>query len=220
MRHFSSEEWADFVRKVLEQKQKLMMQGHLDKGCATCSKALAGWVHVRDMAVRERECQPPESAVRTVKGLLAIHGKSRRTGVAALLFDNLMTPAVVGVRSAAGAARQILYGFDNYRIDLRLERNADSDAICLVGQIVGSGKPAASMGRTAVALLRGRKILSTSRTNEFGEFHLECEPAGSLRLQFVLPEGKIFRTPTIDFSGATEVTTGDSTSTDSDTRQV
>src|ERR1700747_431862 len=193
MRHFSSEEWAVFVREVLEKKQKLMMQGHLDKGCATCSKALAGWERIRDMAVREREYQPAESAVRRVKGLLAIHGKSRRNSVAALLFDNLITPALVGVRSAAGAARQILYGFDNYRIDLRLEPNADSDAICLVGQIVGSGKPPASMGRTAVALLRGRKIISTSLTNEFGEFHLECEPAGSLRLQFVLPEGKIIR---------------------------
>ena len=206
MRHFSSEKWADFVRSVLGQEEKATMQAHLDAGCAPCSEALAAWARVRDVAAREKEYQPPESAVRTLKGLLAIHGKPRRAAdVAAMLFDSLVTPAAVGVRSSAGAARQMLYGVDNYRIDLRLEPKTDSDAVSLVGQILISGEPARPVGQTAVALLQGRRIVSTSQTNEFGEFHVECEMTSSLRLQFVLPEGRIIRTPLIELSGAATI---------------
>ena len=206
MRHFSSEKWADFVRNVLGQEEKATMQGHLDTGCAACSESLAAWVRVRDVAACAREYQPPESAVRTVKGLLAIYGKSRRVaGLAAVLFDSLVTPGAVGVRSAAGTARQMLYGVDKYRIDLRLEPKTESDTISLVGQILISGEPAGPVGQTAVALLKGRRILSTSQTNEFGEFHMECDMADSLRLQFVLPEGRIIRTPLIEFSGAAAI---------------
>jgi hypothetical protein len=92
----------------------------------------------------------------------------------------------------------MLYGVDNYRIDLRLETKTGSDAISLVGQILISGMSHGPLGQTEVALLKGRRIVSTSRTNQLGEFHLECEMAQSLRLQFVLPEGKIIRTPTIE----------------------
>jgi hypothetical protein len=206
MPHFSSEKWADFVRNVLGQEEQAMMRGHLDTGCDACSEALAAWVRVREVAAREKEYQPPESVVRTVKGLRAIHGKSRRAaGVAALLFDSLLMPGAVGVRSAAGAARQMLYGVDKYRIDLRLEPKTDSDAISLVGQILISGERARPVGRTAVALLKGRRILSTSQTNEFGEFQLECDMATSIRLQFVLPEGRIIRTPIIELSEATAI---------------
>jgi len=205
MEHFSSDKWADFVRNVLEQKQKAMMQVHLDAGCESCSKALAAWVHVRNVAAREREHEPPARAVRLVKGLLAIHGKPRREGVAALLFDSLLTPGVVGVRSAAGAARQLLYAQENYRIDLRLEKKVDSNAISLVGQILISEDPAVPVAQAAVALLRDRKIVSTSRTNEFGEFHLECGMASSLRLQFVLPDRSIIRTAMIKLSGGAAI---------------
>jgi hypothetical protein len=199
MPHFSSEQWVDFVRNVLVQKEKAMIQGHLDAGCAACSQALAGWMGVREVAAREKEYQTPENAVRTVKALLAIHGKpSRARGVAAILFDSLMMPAAVGVRSAAAAPRQVLYGFDNYRIDLRLEPKRNSDVVSLIGQILVSGAAARPVGRTAVALLKGRTILSTSQTNEFGEFHVECDMASRLRLQFLLPEGRIIRTPLIE----------------------
>ena len=204
MQHFSSEKWADFARNVLEEKEKATMQGHLGTGCVQCSEALAAWVRVRDIAARERVYQPPEATVRTVKGLLAIYGKSRRAAVAALLFDSLMTPGVVGVRSAAGAPRQILYGVDNYRIDLRLEAKTDGDATSLTGQILISGE-ARPVGQTAVALLIGRRIVATSQTNEFGEFHLACDIASSFRLQFLLPEGRIIRTPMIESSGAAAI---------------
>ena len=205
MGHFSSERWADFVRNVLRQEEKAEIQEHLYKGCAACSEALAAWARVRDVATREKEYQPPESAVRTIKGLLAIHGKWRRAGVAALLFDSLVTPEAVGVRSTARTARQILYGVDNYRIDLRLEPKTDSDGLSLAGQILISGQPARPVGQTAVALLQGRRIVSTSQTNEFGEFRIECDMASSLRLQFVLPERRIIRTPLIELSGAAAI---------------
>ena len=205
MPHFSSEIWADFVRNTLEQEGRATVQRHLDTGCGVCLEALTAWARVRDIAAREREYQPPESAVRTIRGLPAIHSQWRRAGIATLLFDSFAILGAVGVRSAAGAARQMLYGVDNYRIDLHLQTKTDSDVISLVGQVLISGEPARPAGPTTVALLKGRRIVSTSRTNEFGEFQLGCEGAGKFRLQFLLPDSRIIRTPIIEPSAVAAI---------------
>ena len=197
MTHFSLEEWADFARELIKEEQRAAMQTHLESGCKPCSKALSIWMRVREAAMREEAYQPPESAVRGVKGMGAIHVPTR-TSLATLLFDSSRKPITAGVRSASTVARQLLYGVGAYRIDLRMEPQMDSDKVSLVGQILNSTDPARHAVSVPVVLLKGRKVLAESRTNGFGEFHLECDLESQLQLQLVLPQGLDIKIPLIE----------------------
>lgn len=197
MAHFSLEEWADFARDVVKGDQKAAMQTHLESGCKPCAKVLGTWTRVRQAVTREKAYQPPESAVRTVKGMGAIHIPAK-TSLARLLFDSSSNPIAAGVRSAATVARQLLYGVGAYRIDLRMEPQMDSDKVSLVGQILNSADPAKHAAAVPVVLLKGRKVLAQSRTNGFGEFHLQCDLEGSLQLRLTLPHGSEIRIPLLE----------------------
>jgi hypothetical protein len=197
MPHFSLEEWVDFARDVVKGNQKAAMQTHLESGCKPCAKVLGTWTRVREAAIREKAYQPSESAARTVKGLGAIHIPAK-TSLARLLFDSFSNPIPAGVRSAATVARQLLYGVGAYRIDLRMEPQMDSDKVSLVGQILNSADPARHAVAVPVVLLKGRKVLAESHTNEFGEFHLQCDLEGSLQLRLTLPHGSEVRIPLVE----------------------
>src|SRR6266481_1999528 len=122
MRHFSLEKWTDFARDVVGQAQKNAMQNHLETGCKECTKVFGTWKRVHEAARRESAYSPPESVVRTVKGLGAIYGLGRvsrmKAPLAKLLFDSSRSPQPVGVRSQGATPRQLLYGLNNYRVDL------------------------------------------------------------------------------------------------------
>jgi len=193
MQHYSLEDWADFARNIAGATKKLAMENHLETGCKACSKVYALWQRVNLTSRRESDYQPPETAVRTVKGLGAIHGiaKPRKASskLAELLFDSFRNPLEAGVRSTASTARQVLYGAGDYRIDMRLEPLTDSERVAVVGQVLNVADPLSQPTSTPVILYKGNKILSTAQTNPFGEFHLECELAEDLRLYFVFPGG-------------------------------
>lgn len=197
MPHFSLEEWADFARDAVKGAQKAAMQTHLESGCKPCAKVLGTWTRVREAARREKAYQPPESAVRSVKGLGAIHIPAK-TSLVRLLFDSSSNPIAAGVRSAATVARQLLYGVGAYRIDLRMEPQMDSDKVSLVGQILNSADPTKHAAAVPVVLLKGRKVLAESHTNGFGEFHLQCDLEGSLQLLLILPHGSEVRIPLVE----------------------
>jgi hypothetical protein len=194
MAHFSSEQWADYVRNVLKEKDKEAMLAHLDSGCRRCSEALKAWTRFREAASRECAYQPPDGAVRTVKAFMASQHRPSRVRFAELLFDSLQTPAMAGIRSSAAPARVMLYGIGDYRIDLRMEPKSGS-RISVVGQILISSDPSHPAASVPVALVCGSKTLSTLETNEFGEFSCECEAEENLRLQFSLPDATQIKIP-------------------------
>jgi hypothetical protein len=198
MRHFSSEQWTDFVRKTLQPKDMREMQSHLESGCEHCRADLAAWSRVGDMAAQERSFEPPAVAVNTAKGAIKLHTRPARRSIAELLFDSFSRPALAGVRSAAAQSRQLLYGFDDYRVDLRFEPNLDRDQALLVGQILNSDKSSEDLGKIAITLKRGRLVLGMAETNEFGEFQLECDLGGRLELQVTLPGGETARVPLVE----------------------
>ena len=195
MEHFKLEQWADFVRNVLKEKDKEKMQLHLDSGCKACSQALNTWTRFRQAASRESAYQPPDGAVRTVKAFLANQHRPARAGVAQLLFDSFLTPALAGVRSAAAApARVMLYGMGDYRIDLRIEPRSASK-LAIVGQILIASQTAYSAASFPIALVSGNKTLALLETTEFGEFACDCESQPNLRLEFTLPDTTRIRVP-------------------------
>ncbi|HEX4003836.1 MAG TPA: hypothetical protein VHX36_14385 [Candidatus Acidoferrales bacterium] len=171
------------------------MESHLTEGCKECSKTLNLWQRVYEVGRREAAYAPPASAVAMAKGTFSIHGP-RKAGrasraIASLLFDSANTPLAMGVRSSAGTGRQLLYGVSNYRVDVRIEPQHDSDRIALVGQVLNSRVPEQSVGAVPVRLCRGRKVLVESTTTPFGEFDLECELAKGLELKVTLPKEEL-----------------------------
>jgi hypothetical protein len=186
MRHYSLEKWVDFARNVVREDEKIEMQSHLETGCAECSKELAMWQRLQRVARRESAYTPSDGAVRTVNasfinrptGQLS-HAKSQ---VASLLFDSFRSPLLAGVRSSESASQQLLYGVGDYRIDVRIEPQMDSEKVVLVGQVLNSSDPDERLSAAPVSLMKGRKILAESVTSEFGEFQIECELQSGIRL--------------------------------------
>jgi hypothetical protein len=115
------------------------------------------------------------------------HAKSQ---VASLLFDSFRTPLLAGVRSSGSASQQLLYGVGDYRIDVRIEPQMDSEKVVLIGQVLNSAAPEERLSAAPVSLLKGRRLLAESVTSEFGEFQIECELQGGIRLVVTLSDRK------------------------------
>jgi hypothetical protein len=190
MRHYSLEKWVDFARNAMGEDEKIKMQSHLETGCAACSKELSIWQRLQQVARRESAYAPSDGAVRTVNATFASRSAGRlrqaRSEVASLLFDSFRSPLLAGVRSAGSASQQLLYGIGDYRIDVRIEPQMDSEKVVLIGQVLNSADPDERLSAAPVTLLKGRRTLAESVTSEFGEFQIECELQGSLRLVVLL----------------------------------
>jgi len=190
MRHYSIEQWIDFARNAMGEDEKVEMQSHLETGCKACSKELSMWQRLQQVARRESAYAPSEGAVRTVNATFVNQSADRLRGaksqLASLLFDSFRGPLMAGVRSAGSASQQLLYGVGDYRIDVRIEPQMDSEKVVLIGQVLNSADPDERLSTAPVTLLKGRKILAESVTSEFGEFQIECELQGSLRLVVLL----------------------------------
>lgn len=192
MEHYSLEKWADFVRQVIGEQERAQMQSHLDNDrCKKCSRILDLWQRVKVAARQEQTYQPPESAVRSMKGTFATHGRSNASrgirAIAELLFDSSRSPLPAGVRSSGTSPRHLLYGVGgDYRIDIQIEAQPDSDKVAVVGQVLSSVNPDEIVGVAPVILVRGTRVLVESLTSPFGEFDLECDLAGPLELRIKL----------------------------------
>ncbi|MFZ3216561.1 MAG: hypothetical protein WA192_10925 [Candidatus Acidiferrales bacterium] len=190
MRHYSLEKWVDFVRDVIGEAERTEMQNHLQVGCAECSKELSMWQRFQQFAGRESVFAPPAGAARTVNAAFA-NRSAHRSGpanseVVTLLFDSFRSPLLAGVRSSESASQQLLFGAGDYRIDVRIEPQMDSDKVVLIGQVLNSADPDERLSELPVNLLKGRKLLAESITTKFGEFQIECRLEGSLRLVVLL----------------------------------
>src|SRR5580693_1398540 len=202
MRHYSLEKWVDFARNVIAEDEKAEMQSHLETGCAACSKELSMWQRLQQVARRESAYAPSEGAVRTVNATFvnrsAGRSSSPKSQLASLLFDSFRGPLLAGVRSSGSASQQLLYGLGDYRIDVRIEPQMDSEKVVLIGQVLNSADPDERLAAAPVSLFTGRKMLAESVTSEFGEFQIECGLEESFRLVVLLANGKEVSIPLVE----------------------
>lgn len=191
MHHYSEQVLIDFVRTVpvLNARSGLSenaaVQSHLGRGCKDCMATLQVWQKVQSTAAAESSYRPPENAVRMVKmEFVARHSRdAAEKADASLVFDTVLQPALAGVRSAAVAARQMVYEAEGFTVDLRFDRKPHSNTVYLIGQILDSARTGILMGTLPVTLCTDRDVLiAEGRTNDLGEFHLEFEAQDHLRL--------------------------------------
>ncbi len=193
MRHFTSEDWADFARGVAPVEQSAAMQKHLDTGCKKCAQSMGLWQSVVEIAARESSYEPSENSVRLVKGYFARYGPQKPVSglakIAQLVYDSFRQPLPAGVRTAGTATRQLLFRSVNFLVDISLDYRPGSERISLVGQIVDSSKHR-GIAAVPVLLQRGSDSLAETITNEFGEFQLEFDAEKSLQLSFGFKENR------------------------------
>jgi hypothetical protein len=193
MKHFTTEEWIDFVNQMTPHKKQEAMRTHLG-GCRGCQEKVALWRKVRGMAASEANYQPPADAVRIVKAAYvpARTGSQEEEAKSSveILFDSFLQPATVGARSKATGARQMLYRADSFQIDLQIEPKPGSNHMVVTGQMMDVSTPEIVSSGVQVKLSNFRENVIYTVTNEFGEFRCEIDNSGDLELSVPGRAGK------------------------------
>ena len=117
MKHFTTEEWIDFVNQAVSPRGREEMGNHLKQGCKRCRETVSLWQRVQKFAAAETSYQPPAATLRIAKAAFAASrlGSQRKKSRSriSVLFDSFLQPAAAGARSAAIDSRQMLYRVAN-----------------------------------------------------------------------------------------------------------
>jgi hypothetical protein len=187
MRHFSVENWADFVNQNVSSGERKSMGRHLETGCPQCAHVIAEWQVLKRFAVQESQNEAPETVVALVKAAFKTQGPRPVPGImetlAELVFDSFREPTLAGVRSGSVDSRCLLYRAGPVLIDLNLNLSQSSGHIDLQGQVMDSETTdAKGIEEIPVLLQSGQETIAHTQTNQFGEFQLECEARKSLQI--------------------------------------
>jgi hypothetical protein len=186
MKHYSTEEWVDFVNQIVTSGQQQAMQKHLATGCKPCKETVSLWQKVSKTATAEASYQPPADTVRLAKAAylttrLNTPPKESRSLVE-VLFDSFLQPAVAGARSVVIGTRQMLYRADPYQIDIQIEPKPGTNRLVITGQLLDLSNPGVIGRDIQVTLSNNRGNTIVAATNQFGEFSSELENTGDLEL--------------------------------------
>jgi len=209
MSHFSIDDWIDFAREVEGSAQKSAMQQHLDEGCSRCSKTLAIWRHVVDIAKLENTWEPPAWAIQAVQRSFALRNvvpfPTGKLELARLLFDSALQPIAAGVRGSSPVVRQLLYRSGSVCIDMRMQPKPGSDSVVLMGQLLDSTKPDHGVSGIPVSLLCLGDTVSRGQTNDVGEFDFGLTALDHLQLVFGIENSRTIVVPVPDGASARDL---------------
>jgi hypothetical protein len=193
MKHFTTEDWVDFVNQAASSKQQAM-QKHLESSCQSCTEAVSLWKKVRNAAAEEVKYQPPAASVRVAKAAFAtaswITQPKKAGGFIKLVFDSFLQPAMAGARSAGAGMRQMLYRADPYQVDIQIESKPEGNRMVITGQLLDISRPDIVGREIQVSFSNKRGSVVHTVTNKFGEFRGEIDNSGDLELSFPRPDEK------------------------------
>lgn len=121
-----------------------------------------------------------------------------RTQVAKLVYDSSQA-LVSGVRGLA-CARQLLYTSGSVRIDLQVEPKLGSGSVVVVGQLLDQLRPTQRVGNIPVSLFSRGNPVSSTKTNDFGEFDFAFDAPDDVHISFGLEKEKTLVVPLPDAS--------------------
>ena len=186
MKHYSTEEWVDFVNHFVTAGQQEAMQKHLATGCKRCKETVSLWQKVSKTAAAEANYQPPADTVRLAKAAYLTTRlntpKKELRGLVEVLFDSFLQPAVAGARSVVIGTRQMLYRADPYQIDIQVEPKAGTNRLLVTGQLLDLSNPGVIGRDIQITISNHRGNTVVASTNQFGEFSGELENTGDLEL--------------------------------------
>lgn len=195
MKHFTTEEWIDFVNRVAARDKQDAMQRHLTGGCKRCGETVALWQKVNQAAATEASYHPPADTVRIAKAAFATTGlankRKEKSRAIEVLFDSFLQPVLEGARSAGTGTRQMLYRADPYQIDVQIEAKPEGNRFVVTGQLLDVSRPDIAGRGVQITLSNHRGNVVYTLTNEFGEFGGEIENSGDLEISFTSPDEKL-----------------------------
>lgn len=185
MSHFDMMQWADFARGLTPEHQRPGLEAHL-ASCSEC-RAVADFLRqVAEVAGADPKVEVPAAVVQSAKAIFPAPQSTvlppLRRLAARLVFNPLIEPLAVGVRSEYRPVRQMVYQAGDYCVDLRVDSERDSANVTLVGQIANQSAPTQPLARIPVILMAGKRMVCETVSNDFGEFCLEYTPKSNLRL--------------------------------------
>ena len=196
MEHFSQQAFADLVRGI-GAPAHAELRSHLSSQCPQCVETFKMWSRLQAIAARENAYEAPADSVRMSKLEFAAHNPNQREITGTVVFDSALQPAFGGVRSAGtAAARQMVYEAEGLMVDLRFDQRPGSKCISLIGQVLNRQGARRSLAHAPVMLWTEKgMVVGETKTNGFGEFHMEFEALGRMRLSIQSFGGNVIRIP-------------------------
>lgn len=186
MKHYDIIQWVDFARDAISPVARAAMRDHLLTGCRDCQLTLSLLEKAVAAAREDAQFEVIPEMAKAAKAIFAIEAPKREPVLqrvfGRLRFDSFAQTMPEGARAGASAGRHVMFHAGDYYVDLRLERETDSAAGTLVGQIFGRTEAKQPVSAVPVLLMAGKKIVTRTTSNEFGEFILDYMPAKNLRL--------------------------------------
>jgi hypothetical protein len=199
MKHYAIDQWADLNRGLLAGEEVLEMRGHLESGCQKCRQLSEFAARVTAACASMATETVPESAVRLARAIfpVRVHDRPQRGNrlPIELIFDSFLVPCPVGLRATWQVGWQGLYRAGDCSIDLRIEPELQSSRAAVVGQVTNHLLPELEMGNLPVRLRAGKLVVAETLSNRFGEFQMEYEQQGQLKLCIDLRDSKSIQVP-------------------------
>lgn len=186
MKHFDIIQWVDFARDAISPETRAAMSAHLAAGCRDCQLTAALLEKAAAAAREDARIEVSAQMVREAKEIFAIAAPEPEPILQRVFgrmrFDSFTQLAPEGARAGESGDRHVMFDVGDYSVDLRVESEPDTAAGTLVGQIVGRTGAGQQVSALPVLLMAGKKIVTRTVSNEFGEFILDYMPARNLRL--------------------------------------
>jgi hypothetical protein len=198
-KHFSDEQWADFVRGVAAEVVGRDMQVHLDSGCSVCRAAFQ-WLNIfARAALAEKEIEVPDRLVQEAREIFVAsparsHWTEAWEAISAELIQHVgLSWQPAGVRASAAMAAstggRMLFRAGDYVVDLQLDPPSSGSGGEIVGQIANDRVQENLDGVIVEVIVPGRTVSETA-TNRFGEFVIEYSQNRNATLRFALAHRK------------------------------
>ena len=186
MKHYDIIQWVDFARDAVSPEARAAMREHLLTGCRECQLSVAILEKAVVAAREDARFDVSAELVQAAKAVFAIAPAKPEPVLqrvfGRLRFDSFGQMMPEGARAGESGNRHVMFQAGDYYIDVRLENETDSAAGTLVGQIFGRKEADEPVGAVPVLLMAGKKVVTKTVSNEFGEFILDYMPIKNLRL--------------------------------------
>jgi hypothetical protein len=187
MRHFEEERWARFARGVVEDPERAVMEDHVSSGCLSCLSILSASRRAVDLLDRwgahaAHSWAPTIETRRGGRSRAAEWLQSLSRIPARVVYERVSGPRPPGTSGLHYTIRQAVFEAGDYAVNLRVDCDPDSGRRVVVGQVGSRSVPPRPLAYVPVWLLSGRAVAARTVSNERGQFQLEYEADGRLRL--------------------------------------
>ncbi len=191
MNHLTPSQMADHARGLRDDRGQAETEQHL-ASCRKCAETVRFLRRVQESA---QDVAVPVDLVKTAKALF-VKPERQWTPLLRRVVARLVRPAVADlqfaeVRTVQPAPHHFMYRWNDYCMDLRLDKEPESASVSLLGQIANERTPDSPVGGVPVTLTAGDRVIAETRCNAWGEFCIEFVPVRGVRVRFDVQEAEV-----------------------------